>query len=251
MLCVTYHPQGFISDHVKYFVASFKRAGFSVILVKVVDDMDHPLADSSIPDADGAMVRKNSGYDFGAWAHGLHAFPEVFQGKELWIVNDSMFGPASPALFDRLLENVEKSDADLVSLTESHQYTLHYQSYFLVFRNLSQRANEVQKYWSNVRNIKDKRDVIFEYELDLMHHFSELGFRCCALFPVKGIALDNNPTFYGWRQLLDVGFPFLKVPLLRPEVTAVDNTTCREVFGKLGYDSKLIDEHFKAMSRKF
>jgi len=251
VLFVTYHPQGFISGHVKHYVANFKRAGYSVILIKVIDNMDHPLANSFIPDVDAAMVRTNAGYDFAAWAHGSQMFPEVFQGKTLWIVNDSVFGPANSTLFDSLLDRVNKSKADLVSLTESHQYTHHYQSYFLVFRNLPQQADEIRKYWNNVRNIKNKGDVIFEYELGLKHHFSSLGLSCSALFPVTDISLDHNPTFYGWRQLLHAGFPFLKVALLKPDVTMVDNTTCRETFGQLGYNCQLIDAHLQAMDQTF
>jgi SAM-dependent methyltransferase len=251
VLFVTYHPQGFISDHVKNYVAHFKRAGYSVILIKVVDDMDHPLADSFIPEVDAAMVRRNAGYDFAAWAHGLRLFPEVYQGKALWVVNDSVFGPANSALFDHLLDRIDQSGADLVSLTENHAHIHHYQSYFLVFRNLPQHAGEIRKYWDNVRSLKNKIDVIFEYELGLKHHFSKRGLSCRALFPATSLSLDDNPTFYSWRKLLDAGFPFLKVALVRPETTNVDNTACREVFGRLGYPCQLIDQHLQAMSRKF
>lgn len=248
VLFVTYHPHGLISDHVSSYIRQLKRIGCSVILIKVVDDLQHELSDSLIPEVDAAMVRKNSGFDFGAWAHGLRLFPEVLEGSTLWIVNDSMFGPARPELFDAIGDRIRKSDADLVGLIESYEKTHHYQSFFLVFKNLPKNARQIRQYWQNVRNLDDKYDVICEYELALTRDFLRRGLDCRALFPANSLSLGRNPSIHGWENLLDRGFPFLKVALLRSCEPKADLKIRRERFAEMGYDLRLADQHLQAMN---
>jgi O-antigen biosynthesis protein len=247
VLFVTYHPQGFISEHVKRYIAHFKLAGCSVILVKIVDEMNHAFTDTITDEIDAAMVRKNGGYDFGAWAHALKLFPEVYRGNSLYIVNDSVFGPLSTPSFLTLMEQIENTDADLIGLTQCYQNLHHYQSYFLVFRNLKQNRKIVKDYWDKVRNLKSKQDVIFEYEHGLKRHFSDLGLKCDAIFPIlKGF---SNPTIGGWKKLLDLGYPFVKVSLFRRQGGLKDKYKCREMIAKTGYDMSLIDQHIEALEK--
>jgi len=52
----------------------------------------------------------------------------------------------------------------------------------------------------------------------------------------------RDPTIYSWKYLLQSGFPFLKVKIVRDVFAGVDVDGWRELLAAQGYDSSLVDD---------
>ena len=69
-LFVTHSRTGKIKPHVLPYLRALEAQGLGVFLIATVDrpvDLPADLLDL----ADAVMVRRNAGYDFGAWSHAL------------------------------------------------------------------------------------------------------------------------------------------------------------------------------------
>src|SRR5262249_22026503 len=68
-----------------------------------------------------------------------------------------------------------------------------------------------------------------------------------ALFPSQGqdAGIEQNPTLFRWEQLIDFGFPFLKVSVVRGAIKGVHNMGWRAVVSKTGYDVRIIEESLR------
>ena len=94
-LFATHSPRGQLKPHVRHYLDSLKRQSIAVILIV---NTDRPFAATDtdmVSGADGIFVRRNEGYDFAAWAHILLLHPELFDAKILYLLNDSVIGPAN------------------------------------------------------------------------------------------------------------------------------------------------------------
>lgn len=100
-LFVTYAPKGRIKAHVPPFLSALAAEGIATTLI-VAADQPHDVAVGDLGVAvDGLFVRRNSGFDFAAWAHvsrGLDFSP----ARRLFLVNDSVVGPLNAKRFQPL-----------------------------------------------------------------------------------------------------------------------------------------------------
>ena len=84
--------------------------------------------------------------------------------------------------------------------------------------------------------------AVYRYELGMVRAFERAGLRCAALFPCLD---ERNPTLTRWRGLIEDGFPYLKIALLRDNLFRVDLTGWRDVLRNGGYDPSLATRHTK------
>ena len=67
-----------------------------------------------------------------------------------------------------------------------------------------------------------KQNVVDCYEIWLTPFLQRQGFRGAAMFP--NLATDppprRNDTLYNWKELMSVGFPFIKSAVLTEPATA-------------------------------
>jgi lipopolysaccharide biosynthesis protein len=215
---VTYAPQPELKKHVRHHIDHLLRAGVQVVLV-----LNTGLAPGQMRiDADlqdrlsGAFVRENVGFDFAAWAH-LYSLcaEQAAHWTRLFLVNDSIIGPLKGADFDRLMDRVRRSTADVVGLTESQLPLRHVQSFFLVFNHTALRHPAVQRVFQRMLSLPSKGQVIDVYETRLTSVLTEHGLRCEALFPpLSDDPYSSNDTSFRWAQLIEAGFPYIKTSII-------------------------------------
>ena len=132
------------------------------------------------------IVRKNIGYDFGAWRDAMDYFnlPRA-ETEEIICANDSVFGPLLP--LGDVLRRLDYAKADVWGLTESWQLRYHLQSYFLAFGPKALRSEAFRKFWKSVRPVPVKSYIIKAYEIGVTGAMMKGGLRCAALWPYEAL----------------------------------------------------------------
>lgn len=241
-LVVTHSATGAIKPHVLLYVRALAAQGISTLLIAVADreiNIRPELRDAVA----GLIVRDNAGYDFAAWAHVLHLHPELLAAPTLYLLNDSVIGPSDPARLAAVIARVRASEADVIGLTESHEYRWHLQSYFLALKPRLLASHRLLRFFDDVRILDDKDRVIQSYEVRFTHDMEHAGYAVEVLFPSR---LALNPPLYDWRQLIADGFPFMKLLPLRGAFEEVDVEGWRDVLAEAGFDIALIDATIRA-----
>lgn len=241
-LFVTHSATGAIKPHVLPYVRALSEQGIAVLLIAVTDRQLNVRPELREAVA-GLIVRENAGYDFAAWAHVLHLHPELLGAPILYLLNDSLIGPAVAARFATLLERIRASNADLIGLTESHEYRWHVQSYFLALKPRLLTSSRLLRFFDDVRILDDKDRVIQSYEVRFAEEIERSGRAIEILFPSR---LALNPTLYDWRQLIADGFPFMKLLPLRGAFVDVDIEGWQDVLSAAGFDVPLIEATIRA-----
>lgn len=244
-LFVTHAPTGRLKPHVLPYMEQLARSGMSVLLVVIVD-RPLELLDAEIAAAAGIIVRDNAGYDFGAWAHGFQLCPSLFGAGLLVMTNDSVVPTADADVFGAMMTRVRECPADIVALTASHEYGWHVQSYFLGFKPKALSSWAFQHFIRDLRRIDDKDEVIRTYEVPFAANMQAAGLTVKALYAGS---FSANPTFFSWRELIERGFPFIKILMLRDKFAEVTDQKemlkdvrkqWPSVLEKAGFDVKLV-----------
>lgn len=236
-LFVTHSRTGAIKPHVLPHIRALAAEGIATLLI-VVADRPADIADDIVETVAGAIVRENRGYDFACWSHALRIYPQAYAASVLYLLNDSVYGPADADRFARMIARVRVSEADLVGLTESHEHRWHVQSYFLALKPRLLSWMPFHGFIDDVRILDRKDDVIQSYEIALAPLIEQSGLKVEVLFPNHAV---RNPTLFGWRDLLDAGFPYVKLLLLRGEFPMIDLEGWRDVVARHGFDTALLD----------
>ncbi len=127
------------------------------------------------------IVRKNIGYDFGAWRDALdHLGLPRAETQEIICANDSVFGPLLP--LGDTLRRLDYGQADIWGLTESWQVRYHLQSFFLAFGPKAIRAEAFRKFWGAVRPVPAKVFIVKEYEIGITQAMVRGGLSCAAIW---------------------------------------------------------------------
>lgn len=215
-LMVTHAPAGRLKPHVLPYIEQFAGAGLKTLLV-VVADRPLELRTSETTCADGIIVRDNVGYDFGAWAHAFQLCPALYGAGLLVMTNDSVVPTTDADVFRAMMERVRACRADIAALTANHEYGWHVQSYFLAFKPKALSSWTFQHFMRDMPLINDKDEVIRTFEVPFASRMQAGGLTVEALFPA---AYSANPTFFSWRELIEQGFPFIKLLILREKFAA-------------------------------
>jgi hypothetical protein len=134
----------------------------------------------------GIIIRKNIGYDFGAWRDAIEylGLPRA-ETEELILANDSVFGPLIP--LGDTLRKLNYAKADIWGLTESWQLRYHLQSFFLAFGPTALRAPAFAKFWKSVRPVPSKPYVVHAYEVGVTQEMLKGGLSCAALWGYEAL----------------------------------------------------------------
>jgi hypothetical protein len=204
-----------VKNYVRLHLDRLRGCGISIFFIMVADRPTFFNLKERVGPTIGLVVRDNVGFDFGAWADVLRAFPGLWEAQPLFLINDSVFGPFGP--YREMLNRISASDADLIGLTESVEHVPHYQSYFLAFKNQALPNSGARRFWNNVVNLPTKKLVIEHYEMALLDQCKLFGLRTELLFPTPPNVMTavSNPTHHSWVDLVRAGYPYAKVDLLR------------------------------------
>ena len=203
---------GRILKHSKDLARCWFDAGFDVVVVVVVREIEDEINLDGFDFASGLLLRCNRGYDFGAWSAAINELrPDIAQSKMLAIANDSVLGPSRN--FGNVVNRALNSHYDVIGMTDSYEMAHHFQSYTVFFKGEALRSDTFWRFWSSVRS-GDRHYVIENYEVTMRGRLAAAGLRTEAIFP----SLPHkhyNPTILTWRALVEAGYPYLKIELLR------------------------------------
>ena len=254
-----FHRRGAVHEHVTHYLKSLAAAGLSVVFVSNSERLDPDALARVRTLCDAVLVRRNIGYDFGAWREAIQHLGLPRQDTELLLLaNDSVYGPLQP--LSAVLERIRVDEAPFWGLTESWQMGYHLQSYFLAFGPRALHSDAWTQFWNQVRPAPSKRWVIRHYELGLSQIMIRSGFDCKAVWSYESLVKDVDPALFAeavkddkeqdpllaarlkhanqirvssvgrvplnptsdlWRQLLQKQYPFIKRELLRDNPTRI------------------------------
>lgn len=237
-LFVTHSPDGRIKPHLRHYLEALSAEGVDIVLIIAADQ---PFRDDEgwlRPLVKGLFVRQNTGLDFAAWAHVLRRHRTINDVDVLYLLNDSLVGPTNQHDFHVLIDRIRTSDADIVGLTANHERGWHIQSFFLAIKRTALASFAFNQFCLDIVSFVNKDDVINNFEIQLAKRMIDAGLDVAVLFEPFSI---HNSTIYHWRELIQQGFPFIKVMTIRDEIDGVDTTGWREVLKDRGFDVTLAD----------
>lgn len=251
-LFVTHSIGGILKPHINHYIDALKRCGISVILIVASDEKLKTIDRELMENVSGLFLRENKGYDFAAWAHILSLFSEIMDSEILYMINDSVFGPTNFKLFEDILNKIRTSEADFIGLTDSYEGCWHIQSYFMAFKEKCLRSKFFKNFFRDIVVFKNKTSVIAEYEMQIASYMKLNGIKVESIFPF-GKSESINRTTYLWKNLLQSGFPFLKVSNFKEQIEEMNNNDWRSILLDHGYDVSIIEKtisYFQKLGKK-
>ncbi len=207
-----------VSLSMRRLVSELSSNGYRCIVVSTspAGPLEWP---DGVPPGTAVLRRANEGYDFGSWAVGLELFPEARRARHVILTNDSMAGPFEQ--IGPLLAAFESAPTDVWAVTDSHQLTHHLQSYFVGFNGGVLDESPWRRFFRGVHHHEEKMDIVMRYELGLMRVCRTEGYPWTVQYRASDVGVGlENPTLAGWRQLLSLGFPFVKRTIITDPSTA-------------------------------
>ena len=261
-VCIFAHWDGAgdVRDHVMHHLRSLAAAGLSVVFITNAGRLRPAVAEALKLVCAGVIIRRNVGYDFGAWREGIEqaALPRA-NTTLVAIANDSVYGPLRS--LTELYSEIDFESADVWGCTDSWQSRYHLQSYCMAFSPRVVASDVWRTFWTRVTPTWSKAWLVRLYEIGLTQQLLKAGFTCRAIWPYQQLVLDINvellddkkedgpnladpivmarrrhvlrlreavtdrtplnPTSDLWRQLLMAKFPFVKRELLRDNPSRV------------------------------
>jgi len=201
VLFMHFDRHGRVGQQLLEYLREFAGSGRTVVFITNAGKLTEQAAAQLRTICAAIIIRRNRGYDFGAWADGIAHFKlPLAETQELILANDSVFGPLRPIA--GLLERLNYNQADVWGLTESWQYRYHLQSFFMAFGPAALRDPVFKKFWGEVRPVPAKAFIIKAYEIGISQAMIKAGLRCEALWPYEElIKLVDTRTL---ENLLDI-----------------------------------------------
>lgn len=232
LVYLAYTPDGCLSSIHQKQINDYLAAGFNLITIintpvwfslKKNLQEDQTLAKSKI-----VMVRDNSGYDFGGWAQLLRVVSDFRGARTISFTNDSIL-TIDDIKLEKLRLKIRNTD-DAWFLTENRELQPHGQSYFFGFKeNL---LNSVVGHLSSIPIYREKWDLIFNVELHLSNIFTNSGLKVNFLFDVSSDKhVIRDKSIKDWEELIQNGFPFLKIQLFQKDILKFDDPKIIKLIG--------------------
>ncbi|MCB0915760.1 MAG: hypothetical protein KDC23_08685 [Actinobacteria bacterium] len=153
--------------------------------------------------------RPNIGYDFGSWAAAMAAFPRLAAAERVLLCNDSLVGPFRT--ISPIMTRFDTEPYDIWGLMDSTHIAHHVQSYWVGYRGGVLAEPALRDFWQGIRIERSKAHIIKRYEVGAMRYWRRYGYSVGVGFPFGLVVNEGfNPASFGWRRLLDFGFPFVK-----------------------------------------
>jgi hypothetical protein len=186
VLFMHFDGRGLVRGQMLDYMRELKENGREVVFVTNAGRLQ-PVALSALQEICAAVIiRKNIGYDFGAWRDALdHLGLPRAETEEIIFANDSVFGPLLP--LGDTLRRINYAKADVWGMTESWQLRYHLQSFFLAFGPAALRAEAFEKFWKSVRPVPAKSYIVRAYEIGVTQAMVKGGLRCAAIWTYESL----------------------------------------------------------------
>ena len=257
-----------IDEYVLHYLSELNRLGWVTVFVTSCSELSKEERQRIEPLTALILRSDGQGRDWGNFALGLRHAMELKPIQSLLLTNDSVYGPISS--LEPFFEHAEKSEADFLGLTDSHQHRYHLQSYFLYCKPSLCRHQTFFNYWKAFIPQPDKDLIIENNEIEFSQHFINLSFRPEAFYAYQSLkeeALlknscaaslieeghDVNPSHYFWDVLLaNREYPFIKIELIRDNPSKIPGLEFLRSYikEKKPHIAEIIDEHLQRTARK-
>jgi hypothetical protein len=214
-------------------------------LRKSPEEAYRAFAEKALQHVDAVFIRRGAGKDIGSYVAALRWMADALRRppeRVLWL-NDSVYGPLHPLA--PYVAREATAAHSVYSLTSSYQFTLHPQTYFVLFN--TERAavwEELQRFAESYRHVALRNNIVRRYEIGLPKAMPRTFSDAHCFFPVHeaarlalskdpgftvdngeapGAALFHNPHhLYAIELHLELGHPFMKRELLEHNPLGVD-----------------------------
>ena len=170
-----------------------------------------------------------SGFDFSAYAIGLHALAEHSRGADIFVMNDSVYGPFSS--LDTVWAQI---GWDMTGFTASGNIQNHIQSYAFLLRDWNVRKfNGLKSILRLEDAYAEHRDVVFGQESLFAQQATKtmsVGSQWYADYEKC-----SDVTIYAALALCEAGFPFMKKSLFTKYAHLVDQGAFRAALQATGH----------------
>jgi len=247
LVYVHYSRMSALTDREISTLAAIKNAGIQTLLV-VNSDLT---ALKSLPSncADALIIRRNHGYDLGAYRDAFFALKNDHKVNESPIIfmNNSVVW--FPEMVSDYLKRLLNEAGDIIGASISDQYVPHFQT-FLFSAKSQAGLNEMSRWLSSIKNWRKKRTIVRLGELSTQRFF-QAGIRATSVPTRKNLVemglsklqanflqpdpstpvevlerleknrrlllsgIPLNPSHDFWLELLEGGFPGIKIDLVR------------------------------------
>lgn len=190
-VCVFAHWDGAgdVRPHVMHQIKSLATAGLSIVFVTNAKFLRPEAMEALKLICAGVIIRRNVGYDFGAWREGLAqmGLPRANTAMVV-IANDSVYGPIHS--LTELFATIDFDLADVWGCTDTWQSRYHLQSYLMAFSPHVIGSTAWRTFWAGVVPTWSKTWLIRLYEIGLTQTLLKAGFSCRAVWPYKTLIQD-------------------------------------------------------------
>ncbi len=199
VLFMHFDGQGSVRAQLYDYIHNLKENGRTIVFVTNSGRLEASAMAKLQAICAAVIIRRNIGYDFGAWRDALDvlSLPRP-QTEEVIFANDSVFGPLAP--LGDILARLDYGKADIWGLTDSWQVRYHLQSFFMAFGPVALRAEAFKKFWKSVRPVPVKSFVVRTYEVGITQAMMKGGLRCAALWSYE--KLMHTASSDGLEQLI-------------------------------------------------
>lgn len=200
-LYFVFTPDGQLTTAHRFTLAKLKTLDRRLLVVcaaPAVGDVPAELHET----ADALYWKALPGYDFSAYALGLHAIARRSSGADVFVMNDSVYGP-----FDDIAGILAAPRWDLTGFTASSERQNHIQSYAFHLRNVTRaRMRDLRSVFYRHLSLSDVNAVIRLQEV----RFASVAARTMTVGSLWFDSTGANPSLDTPIELLDDGFLFVK-----------------------------------------
>ena len=240
MVFVAYSPDGILTRLQIFHIDSYVSCGYRVILV-LNSGVYSRAVNPGYTHAHVQIVRQNYGFDFGAWKHALNIVGGLTRVKSLTFTNDSLFPVGGEDSLRKQRESINKMGSSVVFLTRNYEIKTHLQSYFFCLKRDALERGAL-KVILDVPYYENKENLINEVEINISDRFAKcVGSSNVLYFLDSAEKSKKNPTIHHWEELLDDGFPYIKIQLITAKIIDMDDPA---LLSRVGEENLLlIQEH--------
>lgn len=227
LVFVAYTPLGRLSLLQRYQLQHYKDAGFCVVLVaNSVGPLKVSCEDSTLCSI--IMSRPNEGFDFRAWAHAIENIGGLERCTSISFTNDSII-PVSREALKKMARELDQRPEDVVFQTHNNEVKPHFQSYFFTLKKKA-LTRDILGFLQSMPTYYDKKDLIYKEEIYLSERLQALGLKVGAIFDSPDLMDDpDNVTIKRFDEMIDRGFPFVKVTLMTEAGFKIDDPRIQKV----------------------
>ena len=215
----TYSSDGTIPEYVVYYLKELHKYVDYIVIVGdyFLKNADEVMKLNGIVGC--AIYQRHKCYDFGSYRVGLdflRKYGLTKNAKELYLVNDSCYGP----VFDlkNVFDKMKEKKCDFWGLLDSTDKKYHILSFFYCFKNKIINDQMFYNFFERAKPNMEFEEIVSQLERDFTVFLEEKYTSDCCF---KGIAENAMKSYSGnsnstiWPiSIMKQGFPFVKVKAL-------------------------------------